>query len=348
MSAVLRTPFLRVEGDAFALGYQHGKARAGDLRAFLDDGLCRLNRILPEPVSLTELGPTIDAYLAEITAATPDLAEEIRGLAAGAGLHPHEAVLLQIRREILGYQKIPTAGDCTTFALAGPDPVLAQTVDLNGNLDDQISVLEIVRAGTPRRVLVLSFAGLLGYLGLNSDGLAVGLNLVLGGQWRPGVPPYLAIRHLLDNAGSVEEAVRLLRELPLASSRNIVLCDRDTAAYVELLGADSRVEYGLNVLHTNHFLHPDFSPRDEINVFARNSSVRRLEVCRTRLATVGTDPEDHFAVLSAPPINVTDNGDIRREHTVAAVVLSPGRLHLRAGNPAVHPTEIFTLSEEQR
>ncbi|MFI7003585.1 C45 family autoproteolytic acyltransferase/hydolase [Nocardia sp. NPDC050175] len=344
MNAVLRTPFLRVEGDPFALGYQHGQARAADLRAFLDDGLCRLNRILPEPVSLPELRPTIDAYLAEITAATPDLAEEIRGLAAGADIDLWEAVLLQVRREILGYQKIPTAGDCTTFALAGPDPVLAQTVDLNGNLDDQISVLEIVRAGTSRRTLVLSFGGLLGYLGLNSDGLAVGLNLVLGGQWRPGVPPYLAIRHLLDNAGSVEEAVSMLRELPLASSRNIVLCDRDTAAYVEVLDQEVRVEYGRNMLHTNHFLHPSFAPRDEINVFARNSSIRRLEVCRTRLATVGTDPEDLFAVLSAPPINVVDNGDIRREHTVAAVVLCPDRLHLRPGDPATHPTEIFTLS----
>ncbi|CAM4012984.1 C45 family peptidase [Nocardia ninae] len=350
MSAVLRTPFVRAEGDSFALGYQHGQARAADLRAFLDDGLCRLNRILPEPVSLAELRPTIDAYLAEITAATPDLAEEIRGLATGANIDPYEAALLQLRREILGYQKIPTAGDCTTYALAGAEPVLAQTVDLNGNLDDQISVLEIVRAGTSRRVLVLSFGGLLGYLGLNSDGLAVGLNLVLGGQWHPGVPPYLAIRHLLDNAGTVEEAVRVLRKLPLASSRNIVLCDKDTAAYVEVLDSDFRVEYSLNTAHTNHFLHPDLAPRDEINVFARNSSVRRLEQCRSRLATVPADPEDHFAVLSAPPINVTDNGDIRRERTVAAVVLCPGRgrLYLRPGDPAAHATEIFTLSQEQR
>ncbi|PXX69262.1 acyl-CoA:6-aminopenicillanic acid acyl transferase [Nocardia tenerifensis] len=346
MNAVGRTPFIRAEGAAFELGYQHGKARAADLRAFLDDGLCRLNRILPEPVSLTGLRPTIDAYLAEIDAATPDLAEEIRGLAAGADIDPLEAALLQLRREILGYSKIPTAGDCTTYALAGADPVLAQTVDLNGDLDDQIAVLEIVRAQASRRVLVLSFGGLLGYLGLNSDGLAVGLNLVLGGEWRPGVPPYLAIRHVLDQAGSVEEAVRLLRALPLASSRTIVLCDRDTAAYVEVLGTDVRVEYGRDAVHTNHFLHPDLAPGDELNVFARNSSVRRLDHCRARLAVAAADPEEHFALLSAPPINVADNGDIRRERTVAAVVLCPGRgeLHLRPGDPAAHATEIFTLS----
>ncbi|RDI68638.1 C45 family autoproteolytic acyltransferase/hydolase [Nocardia pseudobrasiliensis] len=346
MNADGRTPFIRAEGDSFELGYRHGRARAAELRAFLGDGLCRLNRILPEPVSLAGLGPEIDAYTAEIAAATPDLAEEIRGLGAGAELDAREAALLQLRREILGYQKIPSAGDCTTYALAGADPVLAQTVDLNGDLDDQISVLEIARAGASRRVLVLSFGGLLGYLGLNSDGLAVGLNLVLGGDWKPGVPPYLAIRHVLDKAGSVAEAVRLLRELPLASSRNIVLCDRDTAAWVEVLGPDVRVEYGRNVAHTNHFLAPDLASRDEINVFARNSSVRRLEACRARLVTVASDPEEHLAVLSAPPINVSGNGDIRRERTVAAVVLCPerGRMYLRPGDPAAHATEIFALS----
>ena len=104
-----------------------------------------------------------------------------------------EAVLLQVRREILGYQKLPTMGDCTTYARTGPDPVLAQTVDLNGDLDDHIAVLDVATGA--RRSLVLSFGGLLGYLGVNDAGLAVGLNLVLGGAVAaraaavPGDPP---------------------------------------------------------------------------------------------------------------------------------------------------------------
>ena len=71
-------------------------------------------------------------------------------------------------------------------------------------------MLDIGRADHGRRSLLLSFGGLLGYLGINSDGLAIGLNLVLGGDWGPGIPPYLAIRHLLDSAGSVAEALELL------------------------------------------------------------------------------------------------------------------------------------------
>jgi isopenicillin-N N-acyltransferase like protein len=344
-------PLVRVGDDPFERGRRHGAARAETLRAFIDDGLCRLNRVMPRPVSMESLRPALAAYGAEIAAATPLLTEEIRGLARGARISGEEALLLQVRREIMGYQRVPTRGDCTTYALSGGvTPVLAQTIDLNGDLDDQIGVLEVGQSGSSRRRLVLSFAGLLGYLGLNSDGLAVGLDLVLGGEWRPGLPPYLAIRHLLDSASGVDEAVELLRTLRLASSRSLTLCDAAKAAFVEVLGDEVRVVEAAESIHTNHYLHPDLAPHDELNVFARNYSVQRLETCRTLLAALpaGADAEDHLALLSAPPICVEGDGDIRRERTVAAVVLMPdrGELHVRPGDPSRSATQRFVLGRE--
>lgn len=344
-------PLVRAVGSPFELGFSHGAARASALRAFLADDLCRLNRLLYQPVSLSALRPTIEAYAQQITAALPDLAEEIRGLAAGAGISWHEAVLLQIRREVLGYQKIPTSGECTTYArvVAGAAPVLAQTVDLNGDLDDQICVLHL---GGPRSVLALSFGGLLGYLGLNSSGLAVGLNLVLGGDWRPGVPPYLAIRHVLDTADGVDEAVKILSELPLASSRSFLLCDRDQAGYLEAVGGQVRFVASPQPVHTNHILHADLVAQDEINVFAANSSRRRLDACRAALSRlpVDADPEDHFGLLSVAPICVDGIGDIRLDRTVAAIVARPdvGELRVRRGNPALSATQVFGLSLDDR
>ncbi|MFI9204903.1 C45 family autoproteolytic acyltransferase/hydolase [Streptomyces sp. NPDC053048] len=343
--------FLRLSGSPFAIGRGHGEALAAPLRSFLDDSVCRLNKVMQDPVSVAGLRPLISAYRAETAAAVPRLAEEVEGLAAGAGISEEEAWLLQLRREIMGYRKVPTAGDCTTFARVGTaahgQPVLAQTVDLNGDLDDRISVLEVAAPGVDRRSLILSFAGLLGYLGVNSDGLAVGLNLVLGGEWRPGLPPYLAIRHLLDTSSDVTEALETLRGLKLASSRTLVLCDRERVAWVECLGDDLRVMRATEVAHTNHFLDPDFAAHDELNVFARNSSVRRLEAARAGLAALPAtaDAEDYFGLLSRPPICVPDTGDIRRERTVAAVVMLPqrGELHLRPGDPSLSTTRVFRL-----
>jgi isopenicillin-N N-acyltransferase like protein len=333
-------PLVQVAGTPFEAGYRHGAAHATALRDFLADDLCRLGRLLPEPTSLDALRPALAAYAAEISAATPELAEEVRGLGEGAGIGHEPALLLQLRREIMGYQKIPTMGDCTTYARSG---VLAQTVDLNGDLDDQLAVLDVTRNG--RRALVLSFGGLLGYLGVNDAGLAIGLNLVLGGDWRPGLPPYLAIRHLLDTASSVDEAIAILRGLRLASSRSLMLCDATRIACVEILGDDVR-ELGVRE-HTNHFLDPAFAAADELNVFARNSSVLRLKACRSALAELPPEAgvEEHFALLSAPPICVGDTGDIRRERTVAAVVLLPdrGELHVRPGDPSRSATRTFRL-----
>jgi len=350
-------PLVRAIGGPFAVGYQHGAARAGALRAFIGDDLCRINRLAPVPVSVESLRPAIAAYGAAIAAATPRLSEEIDGLAQGAGISRELAVLLQLRREIIGYQRVPSRGDCTTYASlsAGPDggPVLAQTVDLNGDLDDQIAVLDVRLSGSARRALVLSFGGLLGYLGVNSDGLAIGLNLVLGGEWRPGLPPYLAIRHLLDNAGCVAGALAILRGLPLASSRSLTLCDQASVACVEILGNEQRLVSSAQPVHTNHFLHPDFTDFDELNVFARNSSLLRLKACEAGLrglagSGTGAGVEEHFALLAQPTICVAGTGDIRRERTVAAVVALPGRgeLHVRPGDPSRSSTRTFKFTPD--
>src|SRR5204863_8591034 len=100
---------------------------------------------------------------------------------------------------------------------------------------------------------------------------------------------------------------------------------------------------------TNHFLHPDFVAADELNVFARNSSVLRRDSFAAALAELpaGAGVDDHFAVLGRRPVRVDDTGDIRREKTVATVVVRPGRgeLHVRRG-AAASDTHTFRLSRE--
>ncbi|NNH68374.1 peptidase C45 [Nocardia uniformis] len=345
-----QVPVIDCAGDSFTIGYQHGSRLAPRLRSFLDDSLCRLNRVLPAQVTLSGLRPEIAAYRNATTSALPDLAEEVRGLAEGARITTEEAWLLQIRRELMGYRRVPTGGDCTTYSrveTATHPTLLAQTVDLNGDLDDHIAVLRIRHHDSARQVLLLSFGGLLGYLGINSDGLAIGLNLVLGGDWQPGVPPYLAIRHLLDTCATASQAVDRLRTLPLAGSRSLTIVDPHDSRCLEALNNDIRLVTHGDSVHTNHFLHPDFADHDELNIFARNSSARRLDTCTAALDVLPSTAAiaDHFDLLCRPPIRIPDHGDIQRERTVAAVVLIPDRrrLHLRPGDPFHTETLTFAL-----
>lgn len=336
-------PLLTLSGTARERGSTHGYALAGRLRDFLGDSLARLGQLTDRPISLDSARATIAAHRELVTAALPDLAEEVDGLADGAGISRDEAWLLQLRRELLGYNRI-TGGDCTSYAAVRGAPVLAQTIDLNGNLDDQIAVLAV--SGPRHRSITLSFAGLLGYLGVNDAGVAIGLNLVLGGDWEPGVPPYLAIRHLLDTADDVAHAVAILADLPLASSRAFMICGEGRAVCVEALGAERRVLEGAELVHTNHFLHPDFTLRDEINVFAGNSSRRRLKAASAAGVPEANDIQRHHQLLSTAPIFVPGDGDIRRERTVAAVVLHPdlGAMRLWPGDPSVAKQRAYYLT----
>jgi hypothetical protein len=327
-------PCLGLTGSARERGLTHGRALSRRLRAFLSDSLARIGHLTDGAVSLASVRAIIASHRDVVAAVLPDLADEIDGLAAGAGISRDEAWLLQLRSEILGYSRI-TVGGCTSYAATRGAPVLAQTVDLKGNMDDQIAVLAV--SGPRHRSVLLSFAGLLGYLGVNDAGVAVGINLVLGGDWGPGVPPYLAIRHLLDSADDVSQAVTILDGIPLASSRTFMICGAGQAVCVEALGTERRCLTGAELFHTNHFLHPDFAAADEINIFARNSSRRRLEAVRAAGIPGANDTPGHYRLLSAAPLCVPDHGDIRRERTVAAVLLRPdlGELRLWPGDPSI-------------
>jgi hypothetical protein len=125
-----------------------------------------------------------------------------------------------------------------------------------------------------------------------------------------------------------------------------MLCDPGNVVCVEILDNELRFVDGIEPVHTNHFLHPDFTGRDELNVFARNSSLLRMKAAASGLAALGSgDVEEHFGLLCQPTICVAGTGDIRRERTVAAVVMVPDRreLHLRPGDPTASTTQSFRL-----
>ena len=176
------TPLARGE----ALGILSQRA----IKDFLNDEVAQINKIRNHPSSRDKLLAQALRYFECLQYHLPDLAEEVRGLSLGADISLPEAMLLQCRRELIGWGE-----DCSLLASRCPEhgAFIAQTIDLAGDLAPYIGAVRYhcaTRYGGS--IAIWNYCGLLGYLGINSHGLAIGINMVLAANWRIGIPPYLS------------------------------------------------------------------------------------------------------------------------------------------------------------
>lgn len=349
----------QVCGDHREQGFQLGQIQREAIASFLEDGLCRLHDLSDQKWSVADLRPLIRAHGEVISREAPKAYQLIEGLAEGSGISLDEALLLQLRREVVGYSHVPTRGECTSFVTrVGTSLVGAQTIDLNGCLDDHMRVVRYVNPHG-RSILMLTYTGLLGFIGLNDQGVAVLINLVVGGHWQPGIPPYLVVRELLEEP-TLESAKARLRDLPFASSRALTLLDANSHVNVEVCG-HTRIEATRPwALHTNHYLAEELVPEDALNVFARSDSRKRLKSALALLE--GLDPdadaESLFALMSFHGTGKeqgticvhNDSRDRRADNTVAAAVLYPSKheMHVRIGPTCRSGTTVVPVGSRCR
>ncbi|MDO8990089.1 MAG: C45 family peptidase [Sideroxyarcus sp.] len=347
---------VRLSGDPRSRGVEHGRKLALQIKRLLSDDCARINCHLPRPVPEEQIYAYVKSFASEIELELPSIAAEIEGLAEGAEISYEQAVLLQVRREVLMRIRNGANSDCSSFSLPINSRVIAQTVDLNSSFAEFGTVFKIAPwCGTPE-ILMFSFAGLLGYLGMNSSGLAIAINMVSSDDWRPGVPPYLLVRHLLE-LHTVEECLQAIASIRRSSSRSLTICDSKRSVTVEMTATSFTVLEGKELFHTNHYLSPDLIPKDTINFLARHSSVQRLSKLRELTIKLPSAPTtsdlfDLFADHENYPVGLCSHsdGDLRRTETVATVVMHPttGTMYVRKGMPCcAHKIEKYTLADQK-
>ncbi|MFC5823977.1 C45 family autoproteolytic acyltransferase/hydolase, partial [Nonomuraea insulae] len=130
----------------------------------------------------------------------PHLADEIAGIAAGAGLEPWQVAVVNARTEILAAIDAVGHGECSTSVVlpqAGP-PRTVQTWDWHDHLRDAPLLWEL----EPRPghvVRTFTEAGTLAKIGVNSAGLGVHFNILRhdADTTEVGVPVHLIARRIL-------------------------------------------------------------------------------------------------------------------------------------------------------
>ncbi len=314
-SAELRTregyPWLVLRGSPYQRGFAHGHALRERIAAFHTDFLSRVARDAAEEAArwhlesvglplkgrleaclagLLGMGPVrglvrdalLDRVADQLAVATPErFREELLGIADGAGLDP------RIVERFHAVAEVASAG-CSNLAAWGSatrDGHFLQYRNLDWSLDlgvqDHAVVVEHVAEGGHRGHLTLGFAGFAGALqGLNDAGITLGevgagSSLV---SYR-GQPMVFRLRRILEEAGSLDDAERILREGNRTKGYNFLIGDlrrrqarafETNAAAVASFGADDPAEAG--VAYARRF--PDAVLRGDVAV---DPGIRRLQ-----------------------------------------------------------------------
>ncbi|MSS71586.1 MAG: hypothetical protein EXS64_08860 [Candidatus Latescibacteria bacterium] len=326
-------PFVRVKGSRYAMGRQHGEIAGERVRRFID---LLLNGA---KVSLEEGGRRAMRFLPLFERFSPGLVEEVRGLADGAKVSFEEALLLQVRGEIAGV----TPEGCTAFALSREVTRTGQVIaGQNSDMGREIEAVGIVLCVEPEdgpKALMYTFAGHLGYHGINSRGVGHFANALYGPAWRFALPHYPLKRRFLE-LSTADACVQTLMTTPVCSAGNYVLCDgegRIRDVEVTPTGCDVvEAEDGF-IVHANHFVSPKLKAQEKGGLADSCPRHDRLKALVAE-ARGRIDAETMMRFLSdhaGHPTSICRHGGPGEMKTAASLVAEPERgvLHVCKGNP---------------
>jgi len=259
----------------------------------------------------------LDAERRTITRFSPNLWDEITGLADGLGIALERAAFCFGNNGLR-----PPTGGCPAVMSAG---IYGRNYDFKPR---RYGARFIAVQPTGSYASMGSSELLTGRLdGMNEHGLVIGLHLVRTRPRLPGLSCVLIVRIILDRCATTAEAVALLRKIPHAMSYNYSVLDADgTAAVVEAVPGCVAVRTGPWLACTNHFQSPLLRP---LNRHAAHSQ-RRLPALE-KWATEGLAAEAMFATFNRSTSPAFHHGYRHGSGTMHTIVAECGRKRLLIG-----------------
>lgn len=270
------------EGTHKQVGQQHGEALREQIQHhlhFIFDQSDHKSGLTREKV--LSVAASFDPY---IQSYAPGFAEELHGLANGAGISYNEALLLQARQEVLNMQQFGRGEmECTSFAIRPEYTITGkmyagQNADLTGEFKSFTNVITFKVTGKPQ-VMMVTPAGQISYQGCNDQGMSINCNFLVCNGWKQGFPRYLTSRLAIEQK-SFSEARSVMEKLERASSRNLLLCHKDgDIVDFETTATDFEpiVVQTPYFVHSNHFLSDRMKQYEGNNEYEGINSHHRLD-----------------------------------------------------------------------
>ncbi|MFN0191430.1 MAG: C45 family autoproteolytic acyltransferase/hydrolase [Aestuariivirga sp.] len=353
-------PLIKVHGAPYRRGLQHGRA-CGDLIRRYPDVLGEVLRAEAQWRALDvtrplpgreELFARAMRFLPALEAFAPHLVEELRGIADGARLPFAEVLLVNVRAEVMGLTTADAA--CTAFAAgrtatAEGRVMSGQTLDQHPLNRELLIVLHVEPDQGPA-ALMCSFAGLIGYPGINAAGVSFFQNALSTPVWCASAMPHYLMKRVLLEQATLAGCLSAARRAPVCSSTNYVVTDGTgkladfevTPDGTEVLEAERDI-----LVHTNHFLSAKLLPQEALLPNIPDSAKRAPRMQELLFARHGRltidDLKNALSDHDGAPVSICRHEPANQ--TIAAIIAEPedGRLHVAGGHPCSSSFSVYSL-----
>jgi isopenicillin-N N-acyltransferase-like protein len=354
-------PLVHARGRHAEIGFQVGAQRAAQVQHMVETyrRLLRDERAELGVEDWTHAVAIGRRYLPYVEESLPQYVEEMRGLAAGAGV-AFEDVLVLNSIESITADRLHLG--CTSLAVSGRGTddgavLVAHNEDWYPDDIEDVFLVHALPEGEPP-FLAVSYGGLLPNIGFNAAGVAQCCDTVYATDVRLGIPRTIVARHVLA-ATSIDEAAEFAMHPRRAAGYNHLLAAPDNQIFNLEASATRAVRVpavdGI-AAHTNHYLSPamiavEVDPETRLRSRGRlDRARRRIEaragrVDRAALVEVLSD-HDGFPYSICSHV-LDEPSPLDNQQTIASVVMDLTHRTMAAGwgNPCQATFAEFALPE---
>ena len=297
-------PVVALDGTPYERGYAHGK--------ILKHSIAEVYEKWKKSVA-QETGKNADSVIADfiktsnyevaIKKWTPELWQEIEGIAAGSGQSFTDVFAFQLIDEYWGYLDRLEHGSvdkdhCSAIGVGpteGKPAFIAQNIDIDTFMNGHQVLLNIRETPSTPEQYILSCAGFIGFVGLNKNKVGVVINALTDlNNNTTGLPVTFVTRGILaSQTGS--DAVKFLQDINHATGQNYIIGTENEVINFEASAneivqfqplATDKIVYHTNHSIVNHDVKPwmqDYHQRILSGTGPQTNSQRRFSALEKRL-----------------------------------------------------------------
>ena len=272
----MKRPKLRIldaQGSFESIGFLHGKQFADEIQHYVEERvkLVASGSWSGKQMRESDILDLAESMIPDHQHFDPQLFTEMSALAEGANISIAEAIIVGGFTDFVDTVRSATNGvtppelhedDCTAVLVpdsrANGEGFLAQTWDMHDTATDHVLLLRIKPDECPS-ALIFTTTGCLGQIGMNDQGVAVGINNLTSSTGKVGVVWPSVVRSMLRQESS-NDALSVLSNAKLAGAHNYLIMDKQGDGFNIEAMPDAQTVTRLEsapIVHTNHAVSPE-------------------------------------------------------------------------------------------